>query len=126
MAESIFHFAVGLAVGTAVFVPALVRHFKTGERMSAVFAKWFAVAFGLAVLAIIPGLLVRMGLPERFLTAWWMNSFVLFPALNSFKHGGFIVGTAITLGCGAVMYLSLLLAIGLKRQQGKGIGPAEK
>lgn len=118
MAESVFHFAVGLAVGTAAFMPAMVRRIRTGERMSGFFTKWFAAAFGLAVLAIIPGILVRMGLPERFLTSWWMNIFVLFPALNSLKHGGFIVGTAITLGCGAVLYLSLLLAIALGRRHG--------
>ena len=116
MAESVFHFAVGMAIGTAAFMPGLVCRFKVGERLSAFFARWFAVSFGLAIFAIIPGLLVRIGLPSRFLDAWWMNVFVLFPALNKFKHGGFIVGTALILACGAVMYLSLLLAIARRRR----------
>lgn len=115
MAESVFHFAAGLAVGTAVFLPGLVRRFKTGDRMSAFFARWFLVAFSLAALAIVPGLLVRLGLSQRFLDAWWMNIFVFFPLLNSIKQGGFIVGTAIILLCGAVMYGSLMLAIARQR-----------
>ena len=118
MAESVFHFAVGLSVGTAAFLPALVRRFKTGDPMAPFFVRWFAVAFGLAVLAIIPGLFAKIGLPDRFLAAWWMNIFVLFPILNSLKHGGFIVGTAMILGCGAVMYISLLLAIARRRRGG--------
>ena len=117
MAESVFHFATGLAVGTAAFLPTLVKRFKAGKRLAAFFARWFAVAFGLGVLAIVPGLLVRIGMPERYLTAWWMNIFVLFPILDSLKRGGFIVGTAFILICGAIMYGALLLAIVRSRRR---------
>lgn len=118
MTESVFHFAVGLAIGTAAFLPALVRHFRVRDRMSGFFARWFVVAFGLAGFSTIPGLLVRIGLPDRFLTAWWMNIFVFHPFLNSIKKGGFVVGTAIMLACAALMYVALLLAIAQRRRSG--------
>ena len=120
MADSILHFAAGLAVGTAAFLPALVRRLKAGAATSAFFARWFAVAFGLAVLAIAPGLLVRAGMPEHFLTAWWMNIFVLFPVIESIERGGLIVGTACVLACAGVLYLSLLLAIARQRRKRGG------
>ncbi len=111
MAESIFHFAVGFAAGTVLFLPALVRRFRTHSKMSAFFVRWVATAFGLGGFAVVPGLLGRMGLPASRLADWWMNIFVLYPFLNSIKKGGFIVGTSVVIACATLMYGALLLAI---------------
>ena len=119
MTESIFHFAAGLSTGTVVFLPGLARRMAAGERMSAFFAKWFAVAFGLALFAISPGMLARVGMPERFLTSWWMNIFFFYPILNSVHSGGFVIGTACILACVAAMYFALLLAIAKSRRKGR-------
>jgi hypothetical protein len=117
MTESIFHFAAGFTTGTAVLLPGLARRMVTGERMAAFFAKWFMLAFGLGVFAIAPGLLARAGMPERFLSSWWMNIFFFFPILNTVRRGGFIIGTACILVCVAVMYFALLLAIAKSRRE---------
>ena len=120
MAEPGFHFAAGMMIGTTVFLPALVARFRSGARMSAFFLRWIVAAFGAAIFAVFPSVLTTLGMPERFLTAWWMNVFVLFPFLNSVKRGGFIVGTAVILACFGLIYLSLLVAA-RKRSEERGL-----
>lgn len=83
MAHSVLHFSIGLAVGTAAALPPLVRAWRRQQNLAPFFARWLATAYGLGFLAIVPGLLRRLGLPGVCCDGWWMNVFLFHPLLNA-------------------------------------------
>lgn len=113
MAHSILHFAVGVGVGTALYLPRMVRATVEGP-VAGIAARWIATAYAAGGLAVLPSILRHAGVPEPFVTGWWMNVFVGFPWLERTVVGGMLMGETLLLLCGAVQYGLLVLAIALR------------
>ena len=86
------HFALGLAVGTAVLLPSVLMKLRAREKTSHATGKLIAVSYALAGLAIVPNLLRHSGMPEYFCGGWWMNLFLFNPLLDRLKTGGMLIG----------------------------------
>jgi hypothetical protein len=111
MAHSTIHLTVGLAVGTAVFLPAAVKALRDGGKTAPAFARWIVTSWALALFAIVPSLLRYLGVPPSVCSMWWMNLFLLYPMLERMKHTGMVVGEiSIALGL-TLQYVLLLVAL---------------
>ena len=108
MAHTSLHFALGLAVGTAVFLPFILRAIGRNERAAPLFLRWFLLSYGLALFAAAPNFLRAAGMPARVAGGWWMNVFLFHPLLDHVKKGGALLGELGILLCFAVQYITLL------------------
>ncbi len=115
MMHSTLHFSLGMVVGTALTYRPLLDAWRRRTATAPHLRRWLVVAYGLGVYAIIPNLLRRAGVPHSVCEAWFMNIFLLSPALNRLVQGGTIYGPFV-MGLFVVsQYLTLLWA--LKRAQ---------
>lgn len=112
MAHSIFHFSVGLAIGTAGFLPGVIKALKSGTKVSPAVARWLILSYGLAAAAVVPNLLRRLGLPEPVVSGWWMNLFVFHPLIDRLKQGGMLFGEVIIAACFTLQYALILVMLG--------------
>lgn len=92
MAHSTMHFAVGLAAGTAILLPSVLKNLKAGRKISKESGRLLLVSYALAFAAIVPNLLRHSGVPDSFCSGWWMNLFLLNPLLDKLKPGGMLIG----------------------------------
>lgn len=111
MAHSILHFSAGLILGTVAFAGPVLRGLQTGMPVAARARRWLLLAYATGVLAVVPGFLRRLGMPEAVCTSAWMNVFVLHPLINQIKSGGMLVGELLFLACFGFQYAVLLMAI---------------
>ena len=121
MAHSALHFSLGMLIGSAVSLPPLFRAWFAGRKLARSFAVWILLSAALGILALAPGLLRRIGVPDAACDGWWMNLFVFYPALNKLLHGGTIYGVAAILACFTLQYALLLAA--LARRAGESRTP---
>jgi len=98
-------------IGTALQLPRLLRNMKKGFNVSRSFADWFLLSYGLGIVATFPSFLRHLGASEQFLSAWWMNVFLLYPLIDSVRAGGIIIGETFVAACFALQYSLLILAI---------------
>ena len=113
MADSTIHFAAGLAVGTCIFLPTIIRKIRSGEKTAAAVGQMLATSYALAAFSITPNLLRHAGLPEFFCSGWWMNLFLLNPVLDKIKPGGMLVGEILIVLFFIAHYLILLAALAM-------------
>ena len=111
MTASTAHFALGMAVGSAVAVPLLWRQWQKRGRLSAALGRWLLWSYGLGLYAVVPGILLRCGLPGTFCRGAWMNVFLLHPLLDRTGAGGMYKGAALIGALFAAQYFLILLAI---------------
>ena len=111
MAHSTMHFAVGLAVGTALLIPAVLKKIRDCEKTSAATGKLLAVSYTLAFTAIIPNLLRHSGIPDTFCSGWWMNLFFFNPLLDKLKSGGMLIGEVLILLFFCIHYAIIIAGI---------------
>jgi hypothetical protein len=116
MAHTVFHFAVGMAVGTAILLPAVYRRLKNNEATANPIRNWLIAAYGLGAWAVLPGALKRLGVAD----GWWMNVFLLHPLINRMKGGGVLVGEILLVFFFVLQYVTILVA--LRRRLNSGAG----
>ncbi|MFC1497828.1 hypothetical protein ACFLS1_05040 [Verrucomicrobiota bacterium] len=114
--HSSFHFALGLALGTLTFLPAILRRLLFEQRMAFLMRKWLWVSYALGIFAIIPNILRRIGTPEPVCTGWQMNIFLFHPLINNLKSGGMLIGLAVIIICFIIQYSFLTAAIALSNK----------
>jgi len=111
MAHSTFHFAAGLAIGTAAYLPAFWKRCVSGAHLAAFFARWMGTAYLLGLFAVCPGLLRHTSLPAWLIDGWWMNIFVFYPIIERIEKSGYVRGAAGIAACSALFYLLILIAL---------------
>jgi len=111
MAHSAMHFVIGLAAGTAVLLPSVVKAARRNDRLAPAFAKWIAISWALGLLAIVPSLLRGLGVPAAVCSGWWMNLFLFHPLADRLKPGGMLVGELGVALLLTLQYVLLLLAL---------------
>ena len=114
MAHTIFHFAVGMAIGTAVLFPPVYRSLTGNGNAAKPMRNWLLAAYGLGTWAVLPGALKWLGIAD----GWWMNIFLLHPLINRFKNGGVLVGELLVTFFFVLQYVTVLIA--LRRRQKDG------
>jgi hypothetical protein len=107
MTNTVFHVAIGMAVGTGIFLPAVFRTLKNKQDAAIPIRNWLLAAYGLGAWAILPGALTRLGVAD----GWWMNVFLLHPLINRMKHGGALVGEILLVFLFVLQYTTILVAI---------------
>ena len=111
MAHGTFHLSAGLAVGTLAMLPTVLRHLANRRKIAELFLKWFVLSGYLGMFALVPSFLRRMGVPNDFVSGWWMSIFVLHPLLDTIEREGMLVGQLGIVGCLGLQYVLLLIAI---------------
>ena len=113
-----------MAAGTVLALPPLWRAWNDGEGLARLFARWFALSYGLGLLSVAPGLLRHAGLPDRFCDGGWMNLFLFYPLLNRLKHSGMVSGGMAVMFLFTCQYVLLLAAlVRARRQAGRQVVP---
>jgi len=108
MAHAALHFAAGMTTGMVLLAPRLRQAWQTRTQVYAAVKWWILAAWGLGFTAIIPSLLRYAGLPESFVSGWWMNLFLFHPLLNRFLPqnlilASFLFGSLIALQYGVIL-----------------------
>jgi hypothetical protein len=111
VAHPLFHFGIGLAVGTAAILPSIAGKIRSGDRMAPWLGKRLITAYALGVFAVVPGLLHLAGLPGFICNGWWMNVFIFYHLMNKLKPGGMLGGEVLAVSCFALQYVLLLAAL---------------
>lgn len=112
MTHVTLHLAAGMAAGMAAMSPAVARAWQRRERLAPSLGCGLAASLALGMLATVPSLLRHAGAPDAFCDGWWMNLFVLYPAIRALlPRGGMPLGALALAGIFAVQYGLLLLAI---------------
>lgn len=105
-----------MAAGTVALLPGFVARWKRGAKLAGFMAKWIMTAYLLGFIAVIPGILGNIGLPDSFTRGWWMNGFVLHPIINRLVSGGLLLGEVIVAICSGMLYILTLAAIVRERR----------
>lgn len=113
-ADSTVHFALGMLTGMILFIHPVIRDKIAGRKLAPAFKTWLIMSYGIAVFAIIPNILRRIGVPDTICNGWWMNIFLLHPLINRLKHGGMLIGRIGIIACFTIQYILLLTAIQLQ------------
>lgn len=125
MAHSAFHFAIGLAAGTACLLPDVVRAVRRRQQVAQRLRRWIVLAYVCGIVAIIPSILRRLGLPDAFCSGGWMNVFFLHPCVDRLQSGGMLIAEFAIVACFVAHYTTLLVAIlRLNRVRWRGSVPA--
>ena len=111
MAHSAMHFTIGLAVGTAAFLPSVARALRRRDAVAPALARWIGASWALALFAIVPSLLRHLGVPDRVCSGWWMNVFLFHSFANRWKAGGMLIGELGVAACMTLQYVVLLVAL---------------
>jgi hypothetical protein len=111
MADRSLHLALGLAIGTMIFIPKIICLWRGGRSIYMAIAQLLIASYGLGFLAVVPNILRRIGVPASVCNVWWMNVFVLNPALDRFRPGGYLIGGLLVAGIFALHYCLLVCAI---------------
>lgn len=115
MAHATLHFAVGMAVGSAIAVPPLLAAWVRGRPLAAPFARWFAISYAVGTYAVAPGLLRRAGVPDCICDHPGMNVFLLYPWINDVKPGAVTMGPLVLGAFLGAQYGLLVLALAWTR-----------
>ena len=118
MAHTALHFSVGLTLGMAAALPAVLRALAPSapsEATGRACTRWVALPWTLAALAVIPNLCRYVGLPEAFCDGWWMNLCLFHPLIDRATHGGTLIGGLVLVAGLATQYGVLLAALAAKR-----------
>jgi hypothetical protein len=122
MAHSALHFALGAVTGAAAAAPPLAAAWRGGGPLARPYRLWLGASYGLALWAVVPPLLGSLGVPDAVCKAWWMNVFLLHPALTRLKDGGAVAGTLVLLAVGSAQYILLLMGVRLAQRRVRAAG----
>ena len=111
MLHSTAHYAFGLLAAAAWRGPSLARAWREGLPLARDLGRGVLLSHALGLMAIVPNLLRRVGLPVEASEHPLMNVFFLAPLLNRALPGGSIVGPALLALLLAAQYSLLLLAL---------------
>lgn len=111
------HFTLGLAAGTCIFLPMVLRKLRAGEKCAPEIGRMIASSYAMAVFAIIPNLLRHAGLPVSFCNGWWMNLFFLNPLMDRIKPGGMLIGEIMVVVLFFVHYSITVFALARTRSR---------
>lgn len=107
--HSAMHFAIGAWVGTAIFLPEVIRRMKTGDRTAGALAELILLSYALGAWAIVPNIFRQAGLPEQICASPLMNIFLFHPLFDKINDGGMLIGEIAITACFLLQY-SLILA----------------
>jgi hypothetical protein len=116
MAHSIFHFGIGTLLGALCGLPYMLARLRSEGRSAPAALSWLGLSFAAGIFAIVPAILMNLGLPESIGRGWWMNIFLLHPLIDNFKEGGLLWGQLLVLLTFILQYTCLLI---LLRKAGK-------
>jgi hypothetical protein len=111
MAHPVFHFSIGLAVGSVSLISPLADKLRAKQPVAMTMAYRLVGSYMIALYAILPSLMSYVGLPSVFCQGWWMNVFLFSSLIDRWKSGGVLTGTILALLCFAAQYIALLAAI---------------
>lgn len=117
MTHSAIHFSLGALAATALCVPSIARRLCAGEPLARPLRAWLGWSLAAGIWAVVPALLLHAGLPAAFCHGWWMNIFLLHPALCHLNLGGTIVATSLLAFCFGLDYAVLLIAVRLAEKR---------
>jgi hypothetical protein len=117
MAHSALHFSLGWAVGSLGAVRPLVAAWRRGRGLAGACRRWLILSYALGALAVLPGILRWLGVPDRICDGAWMNVCVFYPLLNRIRPGAHTAGPLVLGGCFAAQYVVLLVAIARLRRR---------
>ncbi len=119
MAHTALHFAIGLAVGSAVAAPSVLRALAGRPQTASLLplTRMVLLAWTLGLWAVVPNILRALGMPESFCGGWWMNVFLLHPTLDRLVAGGTLIGGILLAAVLAGQYGLIVLAIALARHR---------
>ena len=86
------HFALGIATGTAIILPLLVRTLRLRRPLAPVCTRWIAWSYAIGVWAVMPSILRRLQIPETICSHPVMNIFLLHPLIDWLRPGGMLIG----------------------------------
>jgi hypothetical protein len=110
VAHSSLHFTLGWVIGSLVFFLSSLKLWLKGSA-SAWFKRWYIWSLSAGLFATIPELLLTIGIPADFCSAWWMNIFFFSPLLDNIKPGGVTLGPLLMAACLGGQYLLLIATI---------------
>jgi hypothetical protein len=111
VAHSIFHFAFGVFLGTAIGLRSVIVSLCAKSRLSWPTARLLLLSYGLGALAVFPNVLRRMGYPDWFCQGWWMNICLFHPMIDRIRPGGMLIGELVFVACFIFQYMLLLYAL---------------
>ncbi len=120
MADRMFHFAVGMALGLALGLPTVVLAWRRRPRLGMLIARLVVLTYAFGLFAVVPGILRYLGVPSRICDGWWMNLFVFHPLVDQTKSGGLLSGVGAVCGLSAFLYGLILLSIVRARRVSRG------
>ena len=106
-----FHFAFGMAVGTAFVAPGLWARWRQRRPLARAFVHWVLLSYGLGLYATGPSLLRWLGVPVSISQSAAMNVFLFSPLLRRLHPGGLLIGELAIVFLVALQYGLVLLAI---------------
>ena len=116
MSDRILHFGIGVLVGTVAYSPFLVRAWRRRELLSPCLLRLGLLSLGLGMWAVVPNLLRAAGLPAAFCTGWPMNLFMFHHLIDKLHPGGALLGELLVMGCFALQYVLVLVALARVRR----------
>lgn len=111
MAQSTFHFAFGLALGSAWALPRIGNRWGRHLPLADAIGRWLLLSYGLGLYATIPGILRRLCHGAEWTTAGWTHIFLLYPLIDRLDLPSIGLGELLTAACFAAQYTMILLAI---------------
>ena len=117
MAHTALHLSAGLAAGTFLPIPSLIKRLTGRRRKSGPLGVWLLAAYALAFFASVPNVLRSLGVPESVCSGRWMNIFLFHPLIDAAKDGGMLIGELLLAACFSVQYAVLLMALHAVKQR---------
>ena len=111
MTHTAFHFAVGLTVGTLLALPRVMELWSSGDPLYGRIRQWILLSNALGILAVVPAVLVKIGLVSGPLHGWGWNIFLLYTFFETFWPNTTILGAAATTGLLGLQYIVTVAAV---------------
>ncbi|MBN2302044.1 MAG: hypothetical protein JXN60_05950 [Lentisphaerae bacterium] len=115
MTHSVFHFAIGMALGTSSLLPWILHRILKGRSANPLIITWLFLAYGLGAWAVVPNMLRQFGVGIFSTAQSWVNIFLLHSFLDSRQLGGALIGAACVIVCFSIQYGIILFAIYRRR-----------
>jgi hypothetical protein len=112
MSHFTLHLSIGMLLGAGLAARHIVRAFGERRRLSCTLGRALLLMYLLGAFATIPHWLSHLGVPAAVCRGWWMNAFILNPAIGKMRpDGGMLIGQTLLALIYAAQYVLLLAAI---------------
>ena len=115
MAHANLHFALGMAVGTAIAAPPVIGALLRRAELARPLARLWLVSLACGAWAVMPNLVSAAGLTAGWHHARWADLFIGHRAIDRRVHGGLLIGELALIAQLVVHYGLLLWALRRRR-----------